>query len=172
MRYLKLYATYAKLSLMSKLVYKVNAIIGGKKPILLSKIITEVVKYLIIVLFVVQALDSLALGVLSSVGVAIIAYLPNVLAAIIVAIAAFIGYRVVENKLGEKCSTCATAVKAAIIVVASFFILSQLGIASTLVNTAFIIILGAAGVAAALAFGLGGREFAAKLLNKINIDKK
>lgn len=28
MRYLKLYATYAKLSLMSKLVYKVNAIIG------------------------------------------------------------------------------------------------------------------------------------------------
>lgn len=151
---------------------KVNAIIGGKKPILLSKIITEVVKYLIIVLFVVQALDSLSLGVLSNVGVAIIAYLPNVLAAIIVAIAAFIGYRVVENKLGEKCSTCATAVKAAIVVVASFFILSQLGIASTLVNTAFIIILGAAGVAAALAFGLGGREFAAKLLNKINIDKK
>lgn len=28
MRYLKLYSTYAKLSLMSKLVYKVNAIIG------------------------------------------------------------------------------------------------------------------------------------------------
>ncbi len=28
MRYIKLYATYAKLSLMSKLVYKVNAIIG------------------------------------------------------------------------------------------------------------------------------------------------
>ena len=151
---------------------KVNAIIGGKKPISLSKILTEVVKYLIIVLFVVQAMASLNLGVLSGVGLAIIAYLPNVLAAIIVAIAAFIGYRVVENKLGEKCSTCATAVKATIVVIASFFILSQLGIASTLVNTAFIIILGAAGVAAALAFGLGGREFAAKLLNKINIDKK
>ena len=156
----------------SNLDAKVNAIIGGKKPILLSKILTEVVKYLIIVLFVVQAMASLNLGVLSGVGMAIIAYLPNVLAALIVAIAAFIGYRVVENKLGEKCSTCATAVKAAIVVVASFFILSQLGIASTLVNTAFIIILGAAGVAAALAFGLGGREFAAKLLNKINIDKK
>ena len=151
---------------------KINAIIGGKKTISLSKIITEVVKYLIIVLFVVQALDSLNLGVLSGVGVAIIAYLPNVLASIIVAIAAFIGFRVVENKLGEKCRMGANAVKATIIVVASFFILSQLGIASTLVNTAFIIILGAAGVAAALAFGLGGREFAAKLLNKINIDKK
>lgn len=156
----------------SNLDAKVNAIIGGKKTINLSKIIVEVVKYLIIVLFVVQALASLNLGVLSNVGVAIIAYLPNVLAALIVAIAAFIGYRVVENKLGEKCAACATATKAAIVVVASFFILSQLGIASTLVNSAFIIILGAAGVAAALAFGLGGREFAAKLLNKINIDKK
>ncbi|MBE6672459.1 MAG: hypothetical protein E7599_02930 [Ruminococcaceae bacterium] len=151
---------------------KVNAIIGGKKTIQLSKIIVEVVKYLIIVLFTVQALASLNLGVLSGVGVAIIAYLPNVLAALIIAIAAFIGYRVVENKLGEKCPTCATATKTGIVVLASFLILSQLGIASTLVNTAFIIILGAAGVAAALAFGLGGREFAAKLLNKINIDKK
>ncbi|MBE6638753.1 MAG: hypothetical protein E7616_04770 [Ruminococcaceae bacterium] len=151
---------------------KVNAIIGGKKPIAMTRIITEVVKYLIIVLFVVQALSSLNLGVLSNVGTAIIAYLPNVLAAMIVAVAAFVGYRIVENKLGDKCRMGATATKVAIVTVAAFFILSQLGIASTLVNTAFTVILGAAGVAAALAFGLGGREFAAKLLNKINIDKK
>ena len=151
---------------------KVNAIIGGKKPISMTRIITEVVKYLIVVLFVVQALSTLSLGVLSAVGTAIIAYLPNVLAALIVAVAAFVGYRVVENKLGDKCRLGANAAKVAIVTVAAFFILSQLGIASTLVNTAFTVILTAAGVAAALAFGLGGREFAAKLLNKINVDKK
>ncbi len=151
---------------------KVNAIIGGKKPFSMTKIVTEVVKYFIIVLFVVQALDSLALGVLSSVGTAIIAYLPNVLAALIVAIAAFVGYRIVENKLGDKCKMGANAAKTAIVTVAAFFILSQMGIASTLVNTAFTVILGAAGVAGALAFGLGGKEFAAKVLNKIDLDKK
>lgn len=151
---------------------KVNAIVGGKKPFSMTKIITEVVKYLVIVFFVVQALSTLNLGVLSSVGTAIIAYLPNVLAALIVAVAAFVGYRIVENKLGDKCRMCATATKTGIVVLAAFFILSQLGIASTLVNTAFTVILCAAGVAAALAFGLGGREFAAKLLDKINIDKK
>ena len=151
---------------------KVNAILGGKKPVSMTKIVTEVVKYLIIVLFVVQALDSLALGVLSLVGTAIIAYLPNVLAALIVAIAAFVGYRIVENKLGDKCRVGATAAKVAIVTVAAFFILSQMGIASTLVNTAFTVILTAAGIAGALAFGLGGKEFAAKVLNKIDLDKK
>lgn len=45
-------------------------------------------------------------------------------------------------------------------------ILEQLQIAQTIVNAGFIIILGAAGLAAALAFGLGGRDFAARQLNK------
>lgn len=45
-------------------------------------------------------------------------------------------------------------------------ILEQLHIAQTIVNAGFIIILGAAGLAVALAFGLGGRDFAARQLNK------
>ena len=155
-----------------KLDNKINAIIGGKKPFSMTNIVVGVVKYLIIILFVVQALDTLNLAILSAVGTAIIAYLPNVLAATIVAIVAFVGYRLVDNKLADKSAVGASAAKIAIVTIAAFFILSQMGIASALVNTAFTVILCAAGVAGALAFGLGGREFAAKLLDKINIDKK
>ena len=44
--------------------------------------------------------------------------------------------------------------------------LSELGIAKELVNTMFILLVAAVAVACALAFGLGGRDFAAKLLEK------
>ena len=46
-------------------------------------------------------------------------------------------------------------------------ILSQLGIAAEIVNTAFKLVLAAVAIAVALAFGLGGKEFAANTLKKI-----
>ena len=53
MRYIKLYATYAKLSLMSKLVYKANAIIG-----MLAFLFTEITS-LLTLYFIVSAVPSI-----------------------------------------------------------------------------------------------------------------
>ena len=47
-------------------------------------------------------------------------------------------------------------------------ILSQLEIASTIVNTAFIVTISAIAVSFALAFGLGGKDFAKKTLDKVD----
>ena len=44
-------------------------------------------------------------------------------------------------------------------------VLNQLGIATKIVNSAFVIILAALGVAFAIAFGIGGRDFAKKTLD-------
>ena len=55
-----------------------------------------------------------------------------------------------------------------LVVLAGFMILSQLGIASQIVNTAFEIFLAAVAVAFALAFGLGGKDFAKKTLDKVD----
>jgi len=54
------------------------------------------------------------------------------------------------------------------------FGLSTMGIADNIVNLAFGLTLGAAAVAFALAFGLGGREAAGKQLERFfdNINKK
>ena len=47
-------------------------------------------------------------------------------------------------------------------------ILGQLEIASVIVNTAFIVTISAIAISFALAFGLGGRDFAKKTLDKVD----
>jgi hypothetical protein len=49
--------------------------------------------------------------------------------------------------------------------IAVFMILNQLGIAETIVNTTYIALIGAVALGSALAFGLGGRDAAADLIN-------
>ena len=53
-------------------------------------------------------------------------------------------------------------------------VLDQLNFASNIVSTAFIFIIGGIAVAFALAFGLGGRDFAHKQLEKLDdkVDKE
>ena len=56
-------------------------------------------------------------------------------------------------------------IKIGILVIGAFMVLNQLGIATKIVNSAFVIILAALGVAFAIAFGIGGRDFAKKTLD-------
>lgn len=135
----------------------------------LSKIIGESVKYIIILLFLVEAFNIIQLDVLRYVGQTIIAYLPYVISAAIIIIVAFLLSTWVEGLIKtnfQNAKFSAIAAKYAILVLAAFMVLNQLGIASTLVNAAFIIILAALAIAFAIAFGLGGREFASNILKK------
>ena len=59
-----------------------------------------------------------------------------------------------------------TVARAAILILATAMALRQAGLAEDIINLAFGLILGAAAVAAALAFGLGGRELASEQLSK------
>ena len=54
------------------------------------------------------------------------------------------------------------------VVLAVFMALTQLGIATSIVSSAFILILGGLALAFGLAFGLGGKEFARKNLEKFD----
>jgi hypothetical protein len=60
----------------------------------------------------------------------------------------------------------ALTARVAILVFAGAMALRHMGLANEIINTAFGLILGAMAVAAALAFGLGGRETAARLLEQ------
>jgi hypothetical protein len=136
----------------------------------ISKTIGEIVKYILILLFVVEAVNVLNLEVLRFVGEAIIAYLPLAVSAIIILGAALFAAYWVESLILNRFSgskLLAWAAKAAIIVLAVFMTLNQLGIATSIVNSAFIIILGAIAVAFAIAFGIGGREFAGNVLQQL-----
>ena len=56
---------------------------------------------------------------------------------------------------------------AVLILMACFMVLNELGIASEIVNTAFILLIAAIAIAFAIAFGIGGKETAARLLEKL-----
>jgi len=60
----------------------------------------------------------------------------------------------------------ALVARTSIIILAVAMALRQMGLANEIINSAFVILLGAIGVALALAFGLGGREVAAKALEE------
>jgi Mechanosensitive ion channel, conserved TM helix len=65
-------------------------------------------------------------------------------------------------------STIAFVARIAIIILAGAMALRHMGLANEIINMAFGIILGAVAVATAIAFGIGGREIAAKKLTEWN----
>lgn len=65
-------------------------------------------------------------------------------------------------------STIAFVARIAIIVLAGAMALRHMGLANEIINMAFGLILGAVAVAAAIAFGIGGRDMAAKKLSDWN----
>lgn len=142
----------------------------------LSAIITQVVRAIIIVFFFIQAIQVLNLEVFNSVGSALLAYLPSLISAVAIVILAIIASNLVANFLQKVTDSplVITIVRYLIIVFAVFMALDQLKFAQHIVQSTFTIILGALAVAFALAFGLGGRDFAARQLEKLEkkIDKE
>lgn len=136
----------------------------------LSKVIGEVVRYVIIILFAVEAFNVAQLEIFQVVGTAIISYIPSLISAlIIIGVGVLFGTwleRLILNST-KASKFIASIVKYIIIVIAVFMMLSQLGLAMYIVNTAFIVLLGALAVAFAIAFGIGGRDFAKKLLDRL-----
>ena len=135
----------------------------------LSKIVRIVLQALIIIFFVVEGVNMLGFSVLKDIGANIIKYLPNVLAACIIFVLAVVLARLAENALQKtNLRSYTVLVKGVIFAAAGFMALTQLGIASKIVTYAFIGVLAALGIAFAVAFGIGGRDFAKKTLEKVS----
>src|ERR671911_495988 len=74
--------------------------------------------------------------------------------------------RVIARTMGDSPSgkLAATAVPALVMAIAVFMILNQLQIATTIVTITYAAVMGAIALGMALAFGLGGRDVASRLL--------
>ncbi|GKU84675.1 mechanosensitive ion channel [Niallia sp. NCCP-28] len=146
---------------------------GIKTTSNVSSIIGSIVQVLIVFLLAVQALNLIGLQFLVTLSTAIIAYLPQVIAAIaIIGVGLWLGYlvqRILGGFLqGAHFRLLPAIAKYSIITISIFMALDQLGVASSIVNSAFILILGGLALAFGLAFGLGGKDFAAKHLRKLD----
>lgn len=82
--------------------------------------------------------------------------------------------RVIRSAAGANSALLANVARVAIIVFAGALALRQTGIAQDIVNIGFGLVVGAFAVAAAIAFGLGGRDIAAREIDKAleNLRKK
>lgn len=143
---------------------------SASKKVSLSKAIAAVVKYVLMVIFLVQGVNVLQLPILTQIGAAIIAYMPAVLSAIIIIAIGMFAANTTEAALNKKFPNAkagALIAKVIIYVLVAFLCLSQLGIATAIVETTFVLIVAALCVAFAVAFGVGGRQFAAHRLEEL-----
>jgi hypothetical protein len=123
----------------------------------------------------IATLNSLNLTVASTLFNEIMMYLPNIIVSIVILIIGIYLARMVSQitktslkGMKEKTSALISQIAfIAIIILTIFVTLGQLNIATEIVTSAFSIIFGAICLALALAFGLGGREKAAEILDEL-----
>lgn len=145
-------------------------ITGSKKKLSLSKVISDVVKYVLVIIFLVQGINVLDLPVLTNIGAAVLGYLPAVLTAVIILAIGMFAANTAEAAIVKKFPNAkagALVAKVVIYVFVGFVCLSQLGVAINIVEDTFVLIVAAVCVAFAIAFGVGGRTFAANVLAKL-----
>ena len=132
--------------------------------------LARIVFWLVFVFFIFAAIAALGVSALTGFMNDVLGYLPNVIAAILIFIvAALVAGAVsvaVRRFMGDSPTgkIVSTAVPALVMVIALFMILDQLKIAEDIVTIAFAATMGALALGLALAFGLGGRNVAERML--------
>ena len=137
-----------------------------------SGIFGRIVFWILMLAFLLSASESLGLDRLSETIDSLVQYLPRVLGAVfILAVGLFAAtfardaVRAAADNIGsEHAKTLGTATYVLLAVIAAALAIGQLELEAALLTVAIGIVMTAAGVAAALAFGLGSREVAANVL--------
>jgi small-conductance mechanosensitive channel len=133
-----------------------------------ATVIGMLVFWFVFIIALTMAADALGIPQVSAVLGQLIAFIPNIIAAILILILAALLANfvsgIVRGATGS--NVLASVAQYAIIVYAAFAALTQLGIAVQLTAPTFLILLGGVALAAALAFGIGGREVAGEIIQK------
>jgi len=127
-----------------------------------------------LVMLVVILLSATALGLesINQMFGMMLSYIPTIIAAIIIVILGMIVGEFVRALVlasagnVEGVPTLAKVAKTAVILIAIFMALQQVGVAGDIVTSAFTLIVGAVALAFGLAFGLGNRELAGEITRR------
>src|ERR671915_86739 len=131
-------------------------------------ILGRLVFWFVFIIAITMAADALGIPQVSAVFAQLIAHIPSIIPAILILIlAALLANFLAGIVRGATGSDILSSIaRYAIIVYAVFAALTQLGIAVQLTANTFLILLGAVALAAAIAFGIGGRDLARDILEK------
>jgi Conserved TM helix len=137
-----------------------------------SRVIGTVVFWFVLLGALSIAVASLGINALNDFLADVFTYLPNVVVAILIfvvagAVAGWLG-RTASRLMGDTptAKLAATALPVLVMAIAVFMILNQLKVATDIVTITYAALLGAVALGMALAFGLGGREVASRILDE------
>ncbi|MBR9699438.1 hypothetical protein GOV09_03215 [Candidatus Woesearchaeota archaeon] len=130
-----------------------------------------ITKWYVFIIFLNPAAQVVKLDMLSQFFQAVALWVPNIILAIVIAMAGYvlseyIGQKIQETR-GKKGSSLASAAKLVTMVFVVLIALKQIGIELLVAETAFLIVLGGVMLALAISFGLGFKEEASKILKDL-----
>jgi hypothetical protein len=134
-----------------------------------STVLAKLVFWTVMLLVILLAANALGVEAVSSLFAELLAYIPNVIAAVIVLVLGILLGEFVKDLVLASAGglpggpTLARAAKASVILLSVFMALEQLDIAQDIVLVFFIAVVGAAALAAGIAFGLGAQGIAAEM---------
>ncbi|KKW19226.1 MAG: Small-conductance mechanosensitive ion channel-like protein [Parcubacteria group bacterium GW2011_GWA2_51_10] len=141
-----------------------------------GRFLGTLIKWFVVIVFLVAALDVLGLSrVTLFLQEVVLLYLPNVIAAVLILILAAIVAEAVRNVIAgsarvvsaHAANLAGVVAKYAIWVTAVLAALSQLNVAAEFVQSLFIGLVAALALAFGLSFGLGGKEAAARTIERV-----
>lgn len=140
-----------------------------------ANILAEMVRWFIIVLFLIPASDIWGLGRFVEVLNGLLLFLPNVFVSVLLLIVGFVISKLVYDIImasvkglsRESTKTIALVGRYSVLVFTFLVVLNQLGIASDLIRILFGGIVAMVALAGGLAFGLGGQDTAREILQKL-----
>lgn len=137
-----------------------------------THLFAKVAYWIILLAFISFAISALDVPALNTIVLGVYSYIPNILAAILiflVASAISISSAAFSQRVlggGPLGKLVATVLPALTMAIAIFMILNQLKIAEDIVNITYSALMGSLALGMALAFGLGGRDVAARILSQ------
>jgi hypothetical protein len=137
-----------------------------------SGLLANIVKWFVRLIVLVVAFDALGLPAVSQVLQQFLLWIPNLVVAVIVLVIAGLAANALGNLVRGSTASAGLGNPDLLATIARVMVwgfgivvaVNQIGVAQELVNTLFMAFVGALALAAGLAFGLGGRETAAQIV--------
>lgn len=147
----------------------------AKEGVSWTEILSELARWVVIVVFLIPAADIWGLSQFVVILNGFLAYLPNVVIAVLILLVGFVVSRLTHDVLlasihgvsQDVARTVAVVGRYAVLVFAVLVVLNQLGIASDLIRILFAGFVAMLALAGGLAFGLGGRDVAKEMLTRL-----
>ena len=143
-----------------------------------TSLVGELVRWFIILIFLIPAIDQLGLGAANEILTAILLYIPNVVVAVIIVAVGSVFAKIARDLVTATAAGLGThaagvigqVARWSIFIFASLAALNQLGVATDLIRLLFTGLVVMVAIAGGLAFGLGGKDTAESILKKLRKD--